>query len=317
MFQNLLQKATRMNIALPFLPKSVQFKHWCYIVLGSFLMASGFVLFITPYNIVPGGVYGLGISLHNLFPNIQVGTFGWLMDIPLLLTSFLVFGGKIGLKTITAAFITPLFMNAPVWIWGVDNPVAQFIVKMNLENDLLLSCIFGGVLIGAAMGLIFKTHATSGGTDIIGMIISKFMHIPLAKAVLFVDSLVVIVGLIVIGDWKLPLYSLIVIFISAKVMDFIIEGGENDKLLFILSKENEGIKNLIINELDRSGTYIKSAGMYTGDDKDMIFLVISRRELATVQDYVRVIDPKAFMVIVNAHETLGEGFKEFSERIGG
>lgn len=306
-----------MNLTLPFTKPSEQIKHWIYIVLGSFLMATGFVLFITPYNIVPGGVYGLGISLHYMFPDIQVGTFGWCLDVPLLLTSFLVFGGKIGLKTITAAFITPLFMNAPLWIWGAENPVTHFISKMDLGNDLLLSCIFGGVLIGIAMGLIFKTHATSGGTDIIGMIISKFMHIPLARAVLFIDSIVVIIGLIVIGDWKLPLYSLIVIFIAAKVMDFIIEGGTDDKLLFILSKDNASIQNLILNDMDRSATYIKSAGMYTGTDKDMIFLVISRRELAIVQDYIRKIDPKAFMVVVNAHETLGEGFKEFSERIGG
>lgn len=274
-------------------------------------------MFITPYNIVPGGVYGLGISLHYLFPSIQVGTFGWLLDVPLLITAFLVFGGKIGMKTITAAFITPLFMNAPVWIWGADNPVAYFIQEMNLSNDLLLTSIFGGLFLGVAMGLIFKTHATSGGTDIIGMIISKFMHIPLAKAIMLVDSCVVIVGLIIIGDWKLPLYSLVVIFISAKVMNFVIEGSEDDKLLFILSKENDSIKNLIINDMDRSGTLVKSKGMYSDNDKEMIFLVISRRELSIVQDYIREIDPNAFMVIVNAHETLGEGFKPFAERIGG
>lgn len=280
-------------------------------------MAAGYVLFITPYNIVPGGVYGLGISLHYMFPEIQVGTFGWALDVPLLVTSLWVFGGKIGMKTITAAFITPLFMNAPLWIWGENNPVQMFISNMDLANDLLLSCIFGGVLIGLAMGLIFRTHATSGGTDIIGMIISKFMHIPLAKAIMFVDTIVVIFGLIVIGDWKLPLYSLIVIFIAAKVMNFVIEGGSTDKLLFILSKQNDSIKSLILNDLDRSGTYIHSAGMYTGDEREMIFLVISRRELSDVQDHIRKIDPSAFMVIVNAHETLGEGFKPFAERIGG
>lgn len=296
---------------------SEQIKHWIFIVLGAFIMAAGFVLFINPYNLVPGGVYGIGISLHYLFPDIQVGTFGWFLDVPLLLTSFLVFGGGVGLKTITAAFLVPLFMNAPQWLWGVDNPVTHFVARMDLGGELLMSCIFGGVLIGISMGLIFRTHATSGGTDIIGMIISKFARIPLAYAVMMVDSLVVVFGVIVMGDWKLPLYSLVLIFVATKVMDFVIEGGVNDKLLFILSSQNDKIKELILCDMERGGTYIKASGMYTGADKEMIFLVISRREMALVQDYIRKIDPAAFMVVVNAHETLGEGFKQFSERIGG
>lgn len=296
---------------------SKQITHWIYIIFGAFIMAAGFVLFINPHNIVPGGVYGIGISLHYLFPNIQVGTFGWLLDIPLLLTSFWVFGGKVGMKTITAAFLIPLFMNMPLWVWGPVNPVTNFVEQMDLGGDLLLSCIFGGVLVGLSMGMIFKTHATSGGTDIIGMIISKFMHIPLPRAVMMIDSLVVILGLVVIGDWKLPLYSLVLIFVSTRVMDFVIQGGEDDKLLFILSNENCKIRKLVIDEMERGGTYIKSSGMYTGEEKQMIFVVISRRELALVQDYIRQIDPHAFMVVVNAHETLGEGFKEFTERIGG
>ncbi len=296
---------------------SQQLTHWIYIVVGAFLMAAGFALFISPHNMVPGGVYGLGISLHYLFPEIQVGTFGWLLDIPLLITSFLVFGGKVGMKTIAAAFLIPLFMNAPKWIWGEQNPVTYTIERMALGDDLFLSAIFGGLLVGLSMGLIFKTHATSGGTDIIGMIISKYARIPLARSVMAVDSVVVIIGVVIIGDWKLPLYSLVLIFVCTKVMDFIIEGSTNDKLLFILSSKNDEIRQLVTVDLDRSATYIKSSGMYTGGDKEMIFLVITRRELAIVQDTIKQIDPRAFMVVVNAHETLGEGFKEFTDRIGG
>lgn len=286
-------------------------------MLGAFLMAAGFSLFINPYNLIPGGVYGLGVALHYIFPDIQVGTFGWLLDIPLLITSFLVFGGKLGLKTIVAAFLVPLFMNFPQWLWGVDNPVTYVVERMALSDDLFLSSIFGGVILGASMGIIFKTHATSGGTDIIGMIISKYAHIPLARAVMSVDSLVVLFGVIVIGDWKLPLYSLILIFVSTKVMDFIIEGASNDKLLFILSGEHDKMREFITDDMERGGTYIKASGMYTGEDKEMIFVVVSRRELAIVQDMVRQIDPRAFLIVVNAHETVGEGFKEFADRIGG
>ena len=306
-----------MNLNFPKLKQSEQIKHWVYIVLGSLIMAIGFTLFISPYNIVPGGVYGIGISLHNIFPDIQVGTFGWLLDIPLLITSFLVFGGRVGAKTITAACLMPLFMNAPQWIWGEVNPVTEFIVAMNLGDDLIVSCIFGGVMIGVSMGLILKTHATSGGTDIIGMIISKYFKLPIAQAVLMVDVVVVVFGLIVIGDWKVPLYSLITIFVASKVMDFIIEGASGDKLLFILSEKHSDIKDFILGPMERGGTYIKAAGMYSGAPREMVFVVISRRELSIVQDFVRKLDPDAFMIVVNAHETLGDGFKKFQERIGG
>lgn len=294
-----------------------QIKHWIYIVVGSFILAAAFMLFMTPHNIVPGGVYGLGISLHYMFPEIQVGTFGLLLDIPLLLLSLFVFGGKIGAKTIVSAVLIPLFMNAPAWIWGEVNPVTNFIAEMDLGSDLFLNCIVGGVLLGFSLGLIFKTHATSGGTDIIGMIISKFMHIPLANAMLIVEIFVVVIGLIVIGDWKLPLYSLITIFVTVKVMDFVIEGGNNDKLLFILSDKHNELKDFILTKINRGGTYIKSSGMYTGKDKEMIFVVISRREISVFQDYIRELDPNSFMVVVNAHETLGDGFNQFTEKIGG
>ena len=306
-----------INLQILETDKNEQIKHWVYIVLGSLIMAVGFSLFISPYNIVPGGVYGIGISLHKVFPEIQVGTFGWILDVPLLITSFWVFGGRVGAKTITAACLMPLFMNTPEWLWGPVNPVTNFVESMNLGDDLIISCIFGGVTIGLSMGLILKTHATSGGTDIIGMIISKYFKLPIAQSVLFVDFIVVIFGLIVIGDWKVPLYSLITIFVASKVMDFIIEGASGDKLLFILSDKHNEIKDFIIGPMERGGTYIKAAGMYTGENREMIFVVISRREMSIMQDFVRKIDPKAFMIVVNAHETMGDGFKKFQERIGG
>jgi len=293
-----------------------EFFSWCMIVLGSYILAIGFVLFINPYNIVPGGVYGAGVVLHYLFPSIEVGTFGWCMDIPLLLTSFLLFGSGFGIKTIAAACLTPLFMNTMTWIIGSD-PATMIGGTANFQNDLIISCIFGGVFIGAGVGLVLKSHATSGGTDIIGMIISKFLHIPIAKSVMLVDSLVVIFGLVVLGDWKIPLYSLVVIFVSTKMIDYIIQGGESDKLLFIISDKHEEIKDFILEKMERGCTFIKSAGAYTKVDKNMIFVVVSRRELATMQDNINSIDDRAFVVIVNAHETLGDGFKNFGERIGG
>lgn len=294
-----------------------EIKDWLYIIFGAFLLSAGFVLFITPYQIVPGGVYGLGIVLNYLFPTIDVGTFGLCLDIPLLLLSLKVFGTRIGSKTLTAALLIPVIMNGLTWIINDPNPETMLGGTINLKGDILLSCLFGGVIVGFAMSLILRTHATSGGTDIIAMIVSRYMRMPISRSVLYVDSVVVLCGLLVMGDWKIPLYSLVTIFVSTKVMDFMLEGGSGDKLLFILSEQHEQIKQYIVQDLERGGTYIKASGMYTDAPKEMIFVVISRRELSIMQDFVRQTDANAFMIVVNAHETLGDGFKMFHEKIGG
>lgn len=287
-------------------------RQWLYVVVGAALLAAAFVLFITPYRIVPGGVYGMGVVLNYLFPVIPVGTYGLSMDIPLLIIAFRIFGARFGTKTIVAAILTPLFMNGLTWFAGTD-PVTMFGGKIDLSNDVLLSCIFGGTLMGLGIGLILKTHATSGGTDIVAMIVSRYLHMPISRAVLYVDSLVVLFGLIVLGDWKLPLYSLVTIFVSSRVIDYIVDGGSGDKLLFILSGKHDQIRDYILDGLDRGGTYIKASGMYTGADKEMIFVVVSRREVSLMRDRIREVDPDAFMIVVDAHETLGEGFKTFEK----
>lgn len=296
--------------------KTKEIKSYILVLLGAFLIATAFVLFITPYKIVPGGVYGAGVVLHYLFPSIQVGTWGLIMDVPLLITSFVLFGKIFGAKTIFAAVSCPLIMDAMTYAIGSD-PTTMLGGSINLSNDILLSCLFGGVIMGVGISLILKSRATSGGTDILAMILSRYGHLPIARALMVVDSLVVIFGLLVLGDWKVPLYSLVTIFVTTKVIDFVLEGGSGDKLIFILSDKHDTIRSFILDELSRGGTYIHSTGMYTTQDKEMIFVVVSRREMTLLQDHVRKIDSAAFMIVVNAHETLGDGFKTFQEKIGG
>ncbi len=293
-----------------------EFLQYLLVTFGSFLLASGFVLFITPYKIIPGGVYGVGIVLHYLFPSFEVGTWGFILDVPLMLLAFVFLGSGLGLKTVYAAVILPLIMNFMTSVIGSD-PSLMLGGAIDLSGDVLLSCIFGGILLGCGMGLIFKSHATSGGTDIVAMFLSRFIHMPLARMVLFVDSLVIVFGLVVFGDWLMPLYALVTLFVSTKVLDFILEGGSSDKMVFILSEQREQIRDFIIDDLERGGTYIRAEGMYTHRDREMIFVIISRREIFRLQDFVRSVDGDAFMVVVNAHETLGDGFKAFEHRIGG
>jgi uncharacterized membrane-anchored protein YitT (DUF2179 family) len=284
------------------------FRSWLSIAAGCFVVAAAFVLFITPYRIVPGGVYGIGVVLHHLFPAIPVGTFGLMLDAPLLLIAFWLFGNRFGAKTIVAALLTPLMMNALTALIGED-PATMLGGGIDLTGDVLLSSLFGGVLCGVGLGLILRSHATSGGTDIVAMIVHRYTRLPIARCLLIVDSCVVVLGLIVLRDWRIPLYSLVTIYVTTQVMDYILDGGGSNKLLFILSDRYESIRDLILGRLERGGTYIHSTGMYSMQDKKMIFVVINRKELPVVQDHIKQVDPSAFMVVMNAHEIYGEGFK--------
>lgn len=288
---------------------------WVLVTVGAFVLAMGFVLFTNPYKIIPGGVYGLGRVLHHLIPSIQTGTFGLLFDVPLTITAILVFGRQFGAKTIYAALITPVFMNAMTSILG-ENPadgISIISTQFNFSDNIFFAALCGGLLIGVGCGLILRAGATSGGTDIISMLIVKFAKTKFSSAMFLVESTIVIIGMIVLGDWKLPLYSLISIFVCARAIDYVLEGASYDKLLFIISEKKEELKQYILVDMERGGTYIKSSGMYTGNDKDMIFLVVSRREIAAVKEKIRALDPMAFVVVVDAYETYGDGFKPFAE----
>ena len=303
------------------------------IVFGCTMCAIGFVFFINPYNIVPGGVYGMGIVLHNIFPAIQVGTFGYMMDIPLLAIALLLFGKTFGGRTLFAAFITPGLMNI---ISAAAYPTQEALQALDpsllmggaidLSDHLMLSCILGGTIIGAGLGLVVRSNATTGGTDIIAMIFNRYLHIPFSRGVLIADTFVVLAGLVVIGfgigtdngeagGWLLSLYSLICIFVASRVIDYVIDGASYDKLLFIISNtHSEALRQYIISDMERGGTYIKASGMYSKQEKEMIFLVVSRREVAQVQRKIREIDPTVFLVVTDAYDTYGEGFKPFPEK---
>jgi len=281
------------------------FISYSLIIIGAFILATSFVLFITPYKIVPGGVYGISIVLHYLFGT-PVGLVALCFDIPLTLIGIRFLGPRFGMKTVVGFSLTALFNDTLTYFWGFE-PLVQ--------GDALLSSIFGGVLAGVGLGLIFKSKATSGGSDIVAMILAKYTRLPLGMLMIYVDSAIVLIGLLVFQDWKIPLYSWIVIFITGKVIDVVLEGVSYDKSLFIISDRSEEIRDKIINNLDRGGTFIDGKGMFNNADKRIIFTVVSRRELALLEEYIHEIDPKAFLTVTDATEILGEGFKSLKEKV--
>ena len=281
------------------------FISYSFILIGSFILATGFVMFITPYKIIPGGVYGISIVLHYLFGT-PVGLMALVFDIPLTIVGIKILGPRFGFKTVLGFSLTAIFTDTLTYFWGSEPLV---------KGDALLSSIFGGVLLGVGIGLIFKAKATSGGSDIVAMMINKYTKIPLGLLMIYVDSCIVLIGLIVFRDWKIPLYSWIVIFITGKVIDIVLEGISYEKSLFIISEKHEEIRDKIINNLNRGGTYINGKGMFNMADRKIIFTVVSRRELALLEEYIHNIDPNAFLTVLDAREILGEGFASLKEKI--
>ena len=302
---------------------------WLGILAGCVIMASGFVFFINPYGIVPGGVYGASIVLHNLFPSVQVGTFGYAFDIPLLVLSVFLLGANIGARTLVVAMITPAIMNI---LSKLSYPTQEALERLDpsqllggmldMSDHLMLTCIIGAVIIGIGNGLVVRHQASTGGSDIVGMILQKYFHIRFSNGILLVDATVVCFGLVVIGfgigsaevveqpSVYLSLYSLISIFVISRVIAFVLNGAKDDKLLFIISEDKlEGLHDYIIHDLDRSGTYIKSRGLYSGEEKEMLFIVVSHKQVAGIKAKIKEIDPRAFVVVTDAYDTFGEGWK--------
>jgi uncharacterized membrane-anchored protein YitT (DUF2179 family) len=279
------------------------FKVYSMILFGTFIMAAGFVFFISPYKLAPGGVYGIAIIFHHMF-GLPIGLVGLALDIPLTLLGLKILGPRFGIKTVVGFVSTSAWISLLELLWGYDPLVA---------DAPLLSAIYGGALIGVGLGFVFKSKATSGGTDIIAMILSKYTKLPVGQMLILVDSVVVLGGLIAFQDWMIPLLSWLVIFLTGKIIDAIVEGVGYDKSVFIISEKHEEIRNKIIHDLKRGGTYIKGKGMYEGANKEIIVTVVNRREVVLLKHFIGQVDPKAFVMVTDANEIMGDGFKSLKD----
>lgn len=304
-------------------------KDWVNVFLGTAIMCVGFVFFINPYNIVPGGTYGCSIVLHTVFPAIQVGTFGYFFDIPLLVLSALLLGSKLGAKTLASVLSTPLIMNGLSLLVYPDEAALQALDPaqicygfLNLQEHLLLAVIMGSTLIGIGCGIVVKAGATSGGSDIVALIMQKYLNIRFSRAILIVDGAIVLFGLgtftyeAFVGHSQgaspilLSLYSLISIYIIAEVIARTINGSKDDKMIFVISEQDlESLHEFILGPMDRTATLIKSCGLYTRNEKEMLCIVVPYKEVAHIKQKVREADPRAFVIVTDAYDTYGEGWK--------
>lgn len=281
------------------------FKSYTLIAVGTFLVSVGYVMFISPNKIVPGGIYGISIMLHYLLGT-PIGLTALAFNIPLTLIGTKLLGPRFGTRTVVAFVLTSIYVDTLYYLYGS---------KPLVPNEMLLSSIFGGLFIGIGVAMTFKAKSTSGGSDVIAMILQKYTRWPSGQLMMLVDGSIVAISLFVFGDWKIPLFSLITIFVVGRVIDIALHGFTYDKTLFIISDKHEEIRNSIINDLRRGGTFLHGEGMYNHERKQIIFTVVNPRELFLLEEYIHRVDPDAFIAVLEAFEILGKGFKSLTEKV--
>ncbi|MCP5053168.1 MAG: YitT family protein, partial [bacterium] len=277
------------------------FFHYFRVILGALILAFGVVYFIIPFHVVPGGVFGISIIINQLtgFP---VGTVALIINVPLFIWGVRVLGTRFGVKTFFAIFLTSGFIDL----------LGYFSGGKALTEDILVSSMFGGVFVGVGIALVIRADATTGGTDIIAQIISKYTKIPVGQLFLLIDGVIVMSSVAVFRKIDLAPYAIIAIFSVSKTVDAILSGLDHRKAVFIISREHEKIREVILNDLDRGGTYLLSKGLYYNDeDRNIIFSALSRKEVASLHGVIKRIDPEAFLAVLDTHEIIGSGFKPF------
>lgn len=269
-------------------------KRYFELVIGILLIAIAFNLFLLPNELVFGGVSGLSIIVSK-FITIDASTFIMIASLLLLVVSFLVLGKNDTKASIVGSILFPIFVN-------ITANIGEYI-KLDTGN-VLLSAAFGGIIYGFGAGLVFKAGFTTGGTDIINQILSKYLHMSMGNAMLISDGLIVVLGGFFFGATKL-MYALIVIYIIGLMTDKVLLGISNSKAFYIITNEDEKIRDYLLNELHHGVTIFSVKGGYTHKKDEVILCVVPTREYYRVKEGIHEIDSEAFFVVCDAYEVSG------------
>lgn len=272
------------------------------ITIAAIMYAAGVSLFLDANNIVPGGVTGTAVILNRL-TGIETGTLVFMINIPLLLISIWKFGLKFLLTTIYVIMVSSILMNV-------------FSIYGGITDDLLMATLVGGSLVAFSLGILFKAGTSTGGVDIVvKMIKTRQPHIKSGRIFLIIDSIVVITYTLIFGNINAGLYSALTVIVTSTVLDFVLYGKDEAKILYIISKsensENELVKRLL-GELDVGVTYLKGYGAYKYVEKRVIMCAIRKQQLPKAKDIVKQTDSEAFMIITSANEIIGKGYKSYN-----
>ena len=269
------------------------------IAAGLILATLGYRLYLIPNNVAPGGFTGIGQIVNHLVPAVGVGLVNLLLNVPLFLVSLRSMGLGFGLRSLLSSVALSLMLD--------------YLPVPAMTDDVLLSAVFGGVLCGAGFGLVLRGHATTGGSDMLAALLHRrFPALKVSVCLFAVDATVVIASGFVF-DASAAMYALISVFVMNVVIDQVLEGPGLARSHIIITNHGEKMAERILKELDRGVTAIEAKGMYSGEGRTMLLCVVSRLEAVRLRSIVYSVDPRAFVIVQNVHEALGEGFKELQK----
>lgn len=263
------------------------------VVLGSFILALAFQLFLLPNEIISGGVSSLSIIIYEVI-DLAPSFTQYLFNIPLLVTSFVFLGKEIGMKSIIGSLVFPFFT-------GLVSSLPS------LTEDLFLASLFGGVVTGIGVGIVYRGKGSTGGTSTVAQLIAKYAHMTLGNAMLFADISVIIIGFFVF-DLEAILYGVITLTVASRVIDIVLAGASLQKTIFIITDETEKIRAEILDNFDRGVTLLDARGGFQNEPKEMMMVVIEEREITALREMIIDTDDDAFVVVMAASEVMGRGF---------
>lgn len=272
-----------------------------FITLGAAVHALAFNWCYSPNAIAFGGITGVAQIINALLPWAPVGVLAIVLNIPLFLLGWKLIGGKLLVGTLYAMLASSVFIDLlSLFQWQPMEPV--------------LACIFGGVLLGVSLGLVFQQGATTGGTDLMARLLKlKLAWLPMGRLVLAIDLAVIVATAIVFGSLESALYGLVGLYISSIVMDGMLYGTDSAKVAYIISDRDGEIAAAIVHDLDRGLTFLQGEGGYSGETKRVIMCAIKQRQIVQLKRLVKELDPTAFVIVCDAHEVLGDGFREYKQ----
>ncbi len=270
------------------------------LIAGGLLLATlGYRLYLIPNNVAPGGFTGVGQIVNHLLPVVGVGMVNLILNVPLFLLSLRSMGLGFGLRSLLASVTLSFLLD--------------YLPVPAMTDDVLLSAVFGGVLCGAGFGLVLRGHATTGGSDMLAALVHRYVPALKVSVCLFAVDATVVVASGFVFDASAAMYALISVFVMNVVMDQVLEGPGLARSHIIITTHGDEIAARILKELDRGVTALEARGMYSGEGRTMLLCVVSRLEAVRLRTIVFSVDPRAFVIVQNVHEALGEGFKQLQK----
>jgi uncharacterized membrane-anchored protein YitT (DUF2179 family) len=261
-------------------------------------MGIGYSLFLLPHHFVPGGVSGIAMIV-NYFTRLPLGVLIMVLNIPVFAIGFKIMGRRYALRSLLGMVISSMLIDF----------FSQVVSLKSATDDPILAAIYGGFMLGVGLGLVFRGRASTGGSDILGQILNRWTGMSVGIGIMLIDFFIISASGVAFKQLEAPLYGYIVLFISSKVIDMILEGWNYTKMVIITSTKTEEIQDFILNTLDRGGTALKSRTLYLNREGETILTVIHRKQLAELKQFVKSVDPGAFVIINDTYAVLGKGFK--------